>query len=100
MPSERIVHGHGTEPRREIPEEVDLPRWILRRYAVIEGGKVHRFEDSGAAVRHWREHGGEVRVLTFRLSEVDVVTPRPITTPAGTQYTLRPPEGAIRTDGE
>ncbi len=67
-------------------EEVDLPKWIIRRYAVVKDKKVERFETLREATAHRQKHGGEVRELVFRLSEVKTLSQRV--------------EGWVRADGE
>ena len=67
-------------------DEVDLPRWIIRRYAVIKDGKVDRFETLPEATAHRQKHGGEVRELVFRLSEVKTLSQKA--------------EGWVRADGD
>ena len=57
-------------------DEVDLPKWVIRRYAVIEDKKVARFETLPEATAHRQKHGGEVRELVFRLSEVKTLSQR------------------------
>ena len=51
-------------------DEVDLPRWVIRRYVVVKDKKVDRFETLPEATLHRQKHGGEVRELVFRLSEI------------------------------
>ena len=67
-------------------DEVELPRWVIRRYAVVKDHKVDKFETLPGATAHRQKHGGEVRELVFRLSEIKAVTPRA--------------EGWVRADGE
>ena len=67
-------------------DEVDLPRWVIRRYAVVKDKKVARFETLPEATAHRQKHGGEVRELVFRLSEVKTLSRRV--------------EGWVRADGE
>ena len=55
-------------------DEVDLPRWIIRRYVVVKDKKVDRFEALAEATRHRQKHGGEVRELEFGLSEVKTLS--------------------------
>ena len=79
-----------TERRcRRSVEEVDLPKWVIRRWVVVKDGKVSRFETLPKAARHRQEHGGEVRELEFRLAGVRTI-------PQGYQ----PNQGWIRADGE
>ena len=70
-------------------EEVDLPRWVLRRWVVVKDGKVDRFETLPEAARHRQEHGGEVRELEFRLASVRTIP-----------QCCQPNQGWIRADGE
>ena len=70
-------------------EEMDLPRWVLRRYVVVKDKKVDRFETLPEATAHRQKHGGEVRELEFRLTSVKTI-------PQGYQ----PNQGWIRADGE
>ena len=70
-------------------DEVDLPKWIIRRYVVVKDKKVDRFETLPEATGHRQKHGGEVRELEFRLSSVKTI-------PQGYQ----PDQGWIRADGE
>ena len=56
-------------------DEVELPRWVIRRYAVVKDHQVDKFESLQGATAHRRKHGGEVRELVFRLSEVTTVPP-------------------------
>ena len=56
-------------------EELGFPRWVIRRYAVVKGQKVDKFETLPGAIAHGRKYGGEVRELVFRLSEVNTVEP-------------------------
>ena len=67
-------------------EEIELPRWVIRRFAVIKDHQVDKFESLQGATAHRQKHGGEVRELVFRLSEVKTVAPRV--------------EGWVRADGE
>ena len=67
-------------------DEVDLPKWVIRRYVVVKDKKVDRFETLPGATAHRQKHGGEVRELVFRLSEVKPVSQRV--------------EGWVRADGE
>ena len=67
-------------------EEVDVPRWVIRRYAVVKDHQVDKFETLPGATAHCQKHGGEVRELVFRLSEVTPVPPGV--------------EGWVRADGE
>ena len=67
-------------------DEVDLPRWVIRRYVVVKDKKVERFETLPEAAAHRQKHGGEVRELVFRLSEVKAISQRV--------------EGWVRADGE
>ena len=67
-------------------DEVELPRWVIRRYAVVKDHKVDKFETLPGATAHRQKHGGEVRELVFRLSEVTLV-------PSAV-------EGWVRKDGE
>ena len=67
-------------------DEVDLPRWVIRRYVVVKDKKVDRFETLPEATAHRQRHGGEVRELVFRLSEVTTISRRG--------------EGWIRADGD
>ena len=67
-------------------DEVDLPRWIIRRWVVVKDGKVHRFETLPEATAHKQECGGTIRELVFRLSEITTVSQKP--------------EGWIRCDGD
>ena len=53
-----------------MPGEINLPRWVIRRWVVVKDGKVDRFETLPEATAHRQKHGGEVRELVFRLSEV------------------------------
>ena len=56
-------------------DEVELPRWVIRRYAVVKDHQVDKFESLQGATAHRRKHGGEVRELVFRLSEVTPIPP-------------------------
>ena len=56
-------------------EEVDLPRWVIRRYAVVKDHKIDKFETLQGATAHRRKYGGDVRELVFRLSSVATVAP-------------------------
>ena len=67
-------------------DEKELPRWLIRRYAVVKDHKVDKFETLPGATAHRQKHGGEVRELVFRLSEVTTVHPVV--------------EGLVRADGE
>ena len=67
-------------------DEVDLPKWVIRRYVVVKNKKVERFETLPEATAHRQKHGGEVRELVFRLSEVKTLSQRV--------------EGWVRADGE
>ena len=67
-------------------DEVDLPKWIIRRYVVVKDKKVERFETLPEATAHRQKHGGEVRELVFRLSEVKTPSQKV--------------EGWVRADGE
>ena len=67
-------------------DEADLPRWIIRRYVVVKDKKVDRFETLPEATLHLQKHGGEVRELVFRLSEIKTLSQRV--------------EGWVRADGE
>ena len=57
-------------------EEIDLPRWVIRRYAVVRGQNIDKFETLPGATAHRQKYGGEVRELVFRLTEIKAVTPR------------------------
>ena len=57
-------------------DDVDLPRWVIRRYVVVKKGKVDRFEILSEVTAHRQKHGGEVRELVFRLSEVKTLSQR------------------------
>ena len=70
-------------------EEVDLPRWVIRRWVVVKDGKVDRFETLPEATQHRQEHGGEVRELESRLSSVKAI-----------EQGYRPNQGWIRCDGK
>ena len=70
-------------------EEVDLPKWIIRRYVVVKDKKVERFETLPEATAHRQKHGGEVRELEFRLSGVKTIP-----------QDYQPNQGWIRADGE
>ena len=67
-------------------DEKELPRWVIRRYAVVNDHKVDKFETLPGATAHRQKHGGEIRELVFRLSEVSTVPPGV--------------EGWVRADGE
>ena len=67
-------------------DEINLPRWVIRRYVVVNGKKVDKFETLHGATAHHRKFGGEVRELEFRLSKIKTITPRV--------------EGWVRADGE
>ena len=56
-------------------EEVDLPRWVIRRYVVVKDKKkVDRFETLPEATAHRQKHGGEIRELEFRLASVKTIS--------------------------
>ena len=67
-------------------EAIDVPRWVIHRYAVIKDNQVDKFETLPGAIAHRQKYGGEVRELVFRLSEVKSLAPRV--------------EGWVRVDGE
>ena len=56
--------------------EVNLPCWVIRRYAVVSDKKVEPFETLSGATPHSRKNGGEIRELAFRLSKIKTITPR------------------------
>ena len=66
-------------------DDIELPRWVIRRYAVVKDQKVDKFETLPGATAHRQKYGGEVRELVFRLTEIKAVTPRA--------------EGWVRADG-
>ena len=70
-------------------EEVDLPKWVIRRYVVVKDKKVDRFETLPEATSHRQKHGGEIRELEFRLSSVKTIS-----------QGYQPNQGWIRVDGE
>ena len=59
-----------------MPDEINLPRWVIRRWVVVKDGKVDRFETLPKATAHRQKHGGEIRELVFRLSEVRTISQR------------------------
>ena len=67
-------------------DEIELPRWVIRRYAVVKDHQVDKFETLPGATAHRQKHGGEIRELVFRLSEVTTVPPGGV--------------GWVRADGE
>ena len=69
-----------------MPDEVNLPSWVIRRWIVVKESKMHRFETLPEATAHKQKHGGTIRELVFRLSEITTVSQKP--------------EGWIRCDGE
>ena len=69
-----------------MPDEINLPSWVIRRYVVVNDRKVDTFETFPGATAHREKHGGEIRELEFRLSKIRTTTPRV--------------EGWVRADGE
>ena len=61
---------------QKMPDEINLPRWVIRRYVVAKDKKIDRFETLPEATTHRQKHGGEVRELVFRLSEVRTISQR------------------------
>ena len=72
-----------------MPDEVDLPNWVIRRWIVVKDGKVSRFETLPEATAHRQRNGGTIQELEFCLSSVTTI-------PQGKQ----PNQGWIRCDGE
>ena len=72
-----------------MPDEVNLPSWVIRRWVVVKDGAVSRFETLPEATQHRQEHGGEVRELEFRLSSVIAI-----------EQGYQPNKGWIRCDGD
>ena len=70
-------------------DEVDLPRWIIRRWVVVNDAKVHRFETLPEATAHKQACGGTIRELEFRLSSVKTIP-----------QNYQPDKGWIRADGD
>lgn len=67
---------HTSSMENAMSEDIDLPRWVIRRYAVVKDRKVDKFETLAGATAHRQKNGGEIRELIFRLSEIKAVTPR------------------------
>ena len=55
-------------------DEVDLPRWVIRRWVVVNDGAVSRFETLPEATAHRNKRGGEIRELEFRLCSVKTIS--------------------------
>ncbi len=72
-----------------MPDEVNLPSWVIRRWVVVKDGSVSRFETLPEATAHKEEHGGTVRELEFRLCSVKTVP-----------QNYKPNQGWIRCDGK